>query len=74
MTTIPESLQHLNPSQRIELAQALWDSIADQPRPRISEARAAELRRRAAEDDAHPEEAIPWEQVKAEIIAQRSRA
>lgn len=29
----------------------------------------AELDRRVAEDDAHPENAVPWETVKAELAA-----
>ena len=74
MITIPESLQHLTPSQRIELAQALWDSVTDQSRPPLSEPRLTELSRRAAEDDAHPDDVVPWEQVKAGIMTRRGGA
>ena len=73
MTSIPQSLQHLTPPERVELAQALWDSVSDQPRPPLSDARRAELQRRAAEDDARPDDVVPWEQVKARIANKLSQ-
>jgi putative addiction module component (TIGR02574 family) len=73
MTLLPEDFQHLSVAQRIALAQALWDSIADQPRPPLSEAKRAELARRAAEDDARPDEVVPWEKAKADILARLGR-
>ena len=74
MTTIPESLQHLTIIERLELAQALWESVPDQERPPISDARRAELLRRAAEDDARPDDVVPWDQVKAGITARLGRS
>lgn len=73
MANLPEDFQHLSVSERIALAQALWDSIAGQPRPPLSEAKRAELARRAAEDDARPEEVVPWEKAKADILARLGR-
>jgi putative addiction module component (TIGR02574 family) len=35
----------------------------------LSEVQRQELARRAAEDDASPDNVIPWEQVKAQILA-----
>jgi putative addiction module component (TIGR02574 family) len=69
MTDLPEDLQHLSVTERIALAQALWDSIADQPRPPLSDAKQVELARRAAEDDARPDEVVPWEKARADILA-----
>lgn len=69
VTILPEALQLLSVPERIALAQALWDSIANQPRPPLSDAKLAELARREAEDDAKPDEVVPWEQAKAEILA-----
>jgi putative addiction module component (TIGR02574 family) len=58
-------LDRLPREDRIALVQELWDSIADEGSGLpISEARRAELERRADEDDASPDELIPWEQVK----------
>ena len=70
MAPLPDDFSHLSIPERIALAQALWDSI--EPRnhvPSISEARRAELERRAAEDDAFPEDVVSWEQVKADILS-----
>ena len=73
MTTLPENLQHLSVAERIALAQALWDSIADQPRPPLSATKLAELARRAAEDDASPDDGVSWEQAKAHILTRLGR-
>ena len=69
MTDLLNGLQHLSVPERIALAQALWDSIAGQPRPPLSDAKRAELARRAAEDEARPDEVVPWEKAKADILA-----
>ena len=54
-------------AERSALVQALWDSIAREgPVFPMSEARRCELERRADEDDASPDDLIPWEQVKAD--------
>ena len=69
MLNLPESLQHLTVPERIALAQALWDSIPSQARLPLSDAKRAELERREAEDNANPQEAVSWEQARAEILA-----
>ena len=59
-------LDRLPRADRLALVQALWDSIAAEvPPPLASEAQRQELERRADEDDAAPDDVIPWEQVKA---------
>jgi putative addiction module component (TIGR02574 family) len=74
VTTLPDDFRHLSVPDRIALAQALWDSIPLQTRPELSDAKRAELARRADEDDARPDEIIPWEQAKAEILARLGRS
>ena len=70
MTPLPDDFSNLSIPERIALAQALWDSIPPRSHvPLISEAQRAELERRAAEDDAFPDDVIPWEQVKADILS-----
>jgi len=55
---------------RLALVQAIWDSIAtDGNRSGLTEAQGSELRRRVADDDANPDDVIPWEQVKARTLA-----
>lgn len=60
-------LDKLSRDERIALVQELWDSIAAEQGPSLlTNAQREELRRRADEDDANPDDCIPWEQVKAE--------
>jgi putative addiction module component (TIGR02574 family) len=50
--------------ERIDLAEALWESIADEGHePPLTAAQAAELDRRLDAHRRNPESAIPWEQV-----------
>lgn len=54
--------------ERIELAEALWESITQEGHePPLTPAQAGELDRRLAEHHSDPGSAIPWEQVKAEL-------
>ncbi len=60
--------------EQLSLVRELWDHIAASgPTPRLSEAQRQELRRRVADDDAHPDDVIPWEQVKAEARQRAGR-
>jgi putative addiction module component (TIGR02574 family) len=55
-------------SERIELAEALWESIAEAGyEPPLSEAQAAELDRRLEEHRRNPQTAIPWTEIRAEL-------
>ena len=69
MTPTLESLglDRLSRSDRRAVANALLDSIAKEPTllP-VSDALRRELERRADEDDANPDDVVPWEQVKAQ--------
>ena len=63
-------IDRLGRDQRLVLVQEIWDIIAaEQPPILLDEKRRHELQRRAAEDDARPEDVIPWEQVKAQTLA-----
>jgi putative addiction module component (TIGR02574 family) len=62
-------LDQLPRADRLELVKELWDSIAAEGPPPLTDAQSNELRRRAAEDDASPDDVIPWEQVKARTAA-----
>ena len=53
---------------RLRIANDLWDSVeTDSPKRELSEALKAELDRRIADDDANPDEAMPWDEVKARL-------
>lgn len=56
---------HLTPSERIELAEELWDSLEADTLP-LSERQATELRRRRALLDQDPP-GRPWQEVLDEI-------
>jgi putative addiction module component (TIGR02574 family) len=76
---VPTSLQtlgidKLTVDEQLELVQALWDHIAaSNPGPRLSDSQRQELRRRVAEDEAHPDDHVSWEQVKAEARKRAGR-
>ena len=66
-----EALRSLSVAERLQLVGDLWDSIAqdapDEALPMTCEL-AAELDRRVAEHESNPGSAIPWEDVRAEIL------
>ena len=65
-----DELLKLPVSERIDLAMALWDSIAEpelQDQLPLTEGQKAELDRRLAEHDRDPSRAIPWEEVERRL-------
>jgi putative addiction module component (TIGR02574 family) len=67
-SVVLETAKRLPLAERIELAQALWESLADEGyEPALTPAQAAELDRRLEAHREHPEAALPWDQVKAEL-------
>jgi putative addiction module component (TIGR02574 family) len=60
-------------SERLQLVEDIWDSIAQEAKVRaealpLTEAQRAELERRMADADAHPEDGVPWETVRDELL------
>lgn len=70
MSTSKAEILKLSVAERLELVGDIWDSIAaDAPGSiELSEAQRRELRRRLAEHDADPASAIPWSQVRDELL------
>jgi putative addiction module component (TIGR02574 family) len=65
-----DDLLKLPVSERLELAMALWDSIAEpelQDQLPLTETQKAELDRRLAEHDRDPSRGIPWEEVQRRL-------
>jgi len=65
-----DELLKLPVPERIELAMALWDSIAEpelQDQLPLTETQKAELDRRLAEHDRDPMRGIPWEEVQRRL-------
>ncbi len=55
-------------ADRIQLIDAIWETLPDDSMPPLSEEWIAEIRRRSAEFDSGSIQTIPWEQVKAEAL------
>lgn len=67
-------IERLSASDRIALAQELWDSIVDEnDLPPLGEAERSEVDRRLAKHESNPTAAIPWEQVEADALARLRR-
>lgn len=63
-------IDRLTREQRLALVQEIWDTIAAEPHPPLlTEAQRQELQRRVEDDDANPDDVIPWDRVKAEALA-----
>jgi putative addiction module component (TIGR02574 family) len=74
-----EQLLSLSVEDRIQLVEALWDSIADEPDSLpVTAAQRAELDRRLAEHHKDPAAARSWAQVRDELnwkyVAARNRS
>ena len=68
-------IDQLSRDERLELVQQIWDTIAaEQPPTLLSPLQRAELERRLAEDEANPDDTVPWEQVKAEALARLKKS
>jgi putative addiction module component (TIGR02574 family) len=64
-----KELMELSPEERIQLAEDLWDSIAPEEVPPLTEEQKREIDRRLTEHKKHPGRASPWEEVKARLWA-----
>jgi putative addiction module component (TIGR02574 family) len=53
---------------RLELIEALWDSLPADSLPPIGDEWLAEIERRSSEYDAGTVQAVPWEQIRADAL------
>lgn len=64
MSVLLEQALQLPISERIRLADELYDSVGGSPGSvRLTEPQVAEIERRLEHHRKHPEDAIPWEEV-----------
>jgi putative addiction module component (TIGR02574 family) len=71
MSTTIQSLgiDRLSRAQRIDLVLDIWDTIAaESVQSSLTDAQRRELQRRVGDDDANPDEGVPWEQVKEQAL------
>jgi putative addiction module component (TIGR02574 family) len=67
-------IDRLSVEERLALVEELWDSIAESTGELpLTEAQQAELERRLAEHEAHPDDVVPWGDVRASIEARLKR-
>ena len=70
-----EAAKALPLSERIEFAEALWESITGEGHePPLTPAQADELDRRLQEHRRDPKSGIPWEKVKVELDQKYGRS
>lgn len=63
-------IDRLGVDERLALVEEIWASIcADTQASPLTEAQRAELERRVADDDAFPDDVVPWDAVKASARA-----
>jgi putative addiction module component (TIGR02574 family) len=69
MPKVPiKDLLELPVSERIQLIQDLWDSVAADPaNVPVTDAQRKELRLRLAEHRSDPDSAVPWEEVRRRL-------
>jgi putative addiction module component (TIGR02574 family) len=62
-------LLELSPAERIDLIGDLWDSLEADDLPPLTDDQIKEMERRLAEHHANPDDAISWEEFRAELRA-----
>jgi putative addiction module component (TIGR02574 family) len=70
MSDLSPDLARLSPRQRLDLIEALWESLDDKDVP-VTEAQRAELDRRIAGFERDLEQSISWDQLSAELRQRR---
>ena len=67
MSDLRNQLENLSAAQKVELLEAVWESLeADSLSPNA--AQRAELDERIARHEQNPSDVIPWEQVRAHLF------
>ena len=68
---IPQEILKLNPAERLQWVEDIWDSLTDLPDSiPVTPAQRAELDRRLEKYRDDPHGAIPWDEVKRRILNQ----
>ncbi len=70
MTLEQFGIQHLSPSERMELIGLIWDSIPERSATLPPEWHLRELERRILAADENPELGVPWESVRSRLLGE----
>ncbi|MDO9048729.1 MAG: addiction module protein [Methylobacter sp.] len=74
-STVTTEYMKLSVSERIQLVEDIWDSIAAEAPDDalgLSQTQKAELHRRVAAHHADPSSAVPWELVRAKLFSDQA--
>ena len=67
-------IDRLSVDERLALVEEIWASICtDAKTLPLTDGQRAELDRRVAEDDAFPDDVMPWDEVKASVRSRLGR-
>ena len=72
LKSVSDDALQLSAEDRLRLIEKLWDSLEDgidRAAGSLPEWHKAELEARIAAHDRHPSAALPWDEVKADIVA-----
>jgi putative addiction module component (TIGR02574 family) len=74
MNTVTLNFKTLPISERIQLVEDIWDSIAEETPSslNLSDAERAELHKRFSAHQTNPSSGVPWEQVRATLFKGQS--
>ena len=67
MADLRSQVEGLSPAEKLELLDAVWESL-EADALSLTEAQRAELDYRIAQHEQNPSDVIPWEQVKADLF------
>lgn len=67
MRNVEFDVSKLSVAERIQLAEDLWDSVPESADIPLTNAQKAELDRRLADLEQHPDAGEPWEVVRARL-------
>jgi putative addiction module component (TIGR02574 family) len=68
-TSLPPEIRQLSVSERVELVEQIWDSIAeDEKQFQLTDAQRQELDRRLAAQQADPSRGSSWNDVKKRLL------
>jgi len=68
-------INKLSRDERMSLVEEIWNTIADEQTPMLlTDAKRKELQRRIDEDEASPDDGMPWEQFKAQLLARLQKS
>ena len=68
--SLPPDIEQLSPAEKLDLLDALWETLQSDLPPLSTEQR-AELDFREAKYRANPAGVVPWEQVEADLLKKR---